>query len=92
MLINRNILHIIFDKVALNKWKNNIKNICMQYDRKFYVDSRTSSSSLVSYFLRDCITCESSSWLIYNYRGYKYNIQSAKICGYCLNIHLPKNY
>ena len=35
MNINQNIWNIILDKVALNKWKSKMKNLCQEYGNKF---------------------------------------------------------
>jgi len=36
MIINKNIWNIILDKVALNRWKNQVKNINLQYHTIFF--------------------------------------------------------
>jgi len=39
MILNKNILHIIMDKVSLNHWKNKVKNINKEYFEIYYPDN-----------------------------------------------------
>jgi len=38
-MINYNIRKIIIDKVAINKWKNKVKNINQEYMNVYYIDN-----------------------------------------------------
>jgi len=87
MIINKNIMKIIIDKMALNQWKNKVKNINNQYLNYF------------EWFLSSGLTINKKNYplcsiiIIYSYRDtifyrYVYN-RSVSRCYRCKNYH-PK--
>jgi len=86
-MINKNILHIIIDNTALNKWKNKVSKINKQYKQQlFYLDNYVICDWFYFNFryLHEIINCD--RWEIYHC-SYQ---RSRKI--YTTGKYLPKYY
>jgi len=60
MIINKNIWNIILDKLALNKWKNQVKNINQEY--VYFFNYNIDLYYHVSNNFNYCINCMDGGW------------------------------